>query len=462
MSLADIIKSRILAEREARFGTLKLPPDFIAPNYGGRSIVNLPSSIVGILGGQIGTAPLDPEILDGLTGGTRPSPSADFAEGIAASTTVGRAGGPLPGGIRRIVLVILDALGYERTLEVLAESPDNGLHAMLKAGGRIAPLTSVFPSTTTAALTALWSGYTPAEHGFMGYQLFLREYGARAQMITFNPVATDRLGDEQLLAAGLDPDKFVAVPSLPQTLSAAGVPVYNFIEHAFVKSALSRVQIRGQHDSFGFITSSDMWVALRGKLERHVDERALFVAYWSKVDTLSHKYGPSSETVRAELDNFGYSFEREFLRRLSPAAREGTLFMLTADHGQVDIAAAKVVFMRDHPGLRDHLLMDSSGDPRAAYLYTRNGETGAAREYIEDRLGEQFFVLDSQEALRAGLFGGGVPAPETRFRIGDLTLVARGSQILWDRREPPHIRGMHGALLAREMLVPLLAARLDG
>ena len=453
MSLADLIKGRILAEREARFGTLKLPPDFIAPNYGGRSIVNVPSSIVGIMGGQIGTAPLDPEILDGLTGG----PSS-----LNSGTPAGRAGSPLPGGIRRIVLIILDALGYERTLEILAESPDNGLHALWKAGGRLAPLTSVFPSTTTAALTALWSGYTPAEHGFMGYQLFLREYGARAQMITFSPVATDRLGDEQLLAAGLDPDKFLAVPSLPQTLAAAGVPVYNFIEHAFVKSILSRVQIRGQHDSFGFITSSDMWVALRGKLERHVDERALFVAYWSKVDTLSHKYGPSSETIRAELDNFGYSFEREFLRRLPPAAREGTLFLLTADHGQVDIAPAGAVFLRDHPGLRDHLLMDSTGDPRAAYLYTRNGETGAAREYIEARLGEQFFVLDSQEALRAGLFGGGVPAPETRFRIGDLTLLARGSQILWDRREPPHIRGMHGALLAREMLVPLFAARLDG
>ena len=433
MALADVIQSRILAEREARFGTLKLPLNFIAPNYGGRSIVNVPASIVGIMGGQIGTAPLDPEILDGLTG-----------------------------GVRRIVLVILDALGYERTLEMISESPDNGLHALLKAGGRIAPLTSVFPSTTTAALTALWTGYTPAEHGFMGYQLFLREAGARAQMISFNPVATDRLGaGEQLLAAGLDPDKFLAVPSLPQTLSAAGVPVYNLIEHAFLKSALSRVQIRGPHDSFGFITSSDMWVMLRDRLERHADKRALFVAYWSKVDTLSHKYGPSSETVRAELDNFGYSFEREFLRRLTPAAREGTLFLLTADHGQVDIAPAGTVYLHDHPGLREHLLMDSTGDPRAAYLYARNGEIGDAREYIADHLGEQFFVLDSQEALRAGLFGGGVPAPETRFRIGDLTLLARGSQILWDRREAPKIRGMHGALLAREMLVPLLAARLD-
>ena len=422
-----------MAERAARFGALGLPPDFVVPNYGGRSIVNVPASIADILGGQLGAAPLDPEILDGLGG-----------------------------GVRRIVLVILDALGYERTQEILSESPDNGLHALFKRGARMAPLTSVFPSSTTAALTALWSGYTPAEHGFMGFQLFLREFGARAQMITFNPVGTDLLGHEQLLAAGLDPDKFLPVPSLPQTLAAAGVPVYNLIEQPFLKSALSRVQIRGARESFGFITSSDMWPALRGRLERHSGEHALFVAYWSKVDTLSHKYGPASDMIRAELDNFAWSFEREFLRRLTPAAREGTLFLLTADHGQVDISPSETVYLRDHPALRERLLMDSTGDPRAAYLYVRSGELEAARQYITEHLGEQFVVLDSQAALRAGLFGGGVQAPEARHRIGDLIVLARGPQTLWDRKDPPKTRGMHGALLAREMLVPLLAARLDG
>ena len=79
-----------------------------------------------------------------------------------------------------------------------------------------------------------------------------------------------------------------------------------------------------------------------------------------------------------------------------------------------------------------------------------------------EHLGEQFVVLDSQAALSAWLFGGGVQAPEARHRIGDLILLARGAQTLWDRKDPPKTRGMHGALLAREMLVPLLAARLDG
>jgi hypothetical protein len=59
------------------------------------------------------------------------------------------------------------------------------------------------------------------------------------------------------------------------------------------------------------------------------------------------------------------------------------------------------------------------------------------------------------------LFGPGRLAPETQYRIGDLVAVSRGPDILWDRSDPPTERGRHGGLLADEMLVPLIAARLD-
>jgi hypothetical protein len=433
MTLADNILAKIQAEREARYGSLKLPENFIAPNYGGRSIVNVPASIVRMFGGQFSTAPLDPLII-----------------------------GSLGSGVRRIVLVIADALGYDKFTQALDANPQNGFHSLLADGGMLAPLTSVFPSTTTAALTALWTGYTPAEHGFMGYQLWLREYGVRAQMITFTPVATEKLGDGQLLRAGFEPDKFLAVPSLPQTLADWDVPVYNLIERPYVKSVLSRVQIRGQRESRGFVSSSDLWFSLRALLERRPAEQALFVAYWSKVDTIAHVYGPSSGALPAEIDNFAYSFEREFLRRLSPAAREGTLFLLTADHGQIDTPPAEAIYLRDHPALRDSLLMGFTGDPRAAYLTVRSGEAGRVRDYLETHLGSELHVLDSQAALSAGLFGGGRFAPETPFRIGDLIALPRARQFLYDGDDVPHMQGRHGGLSPQEMLVPLLVSRLDG
>ena len=433
MSLADSIETKIRAENKTRFGALNLPDEFIAPNYSGRSIVNLSASITKILGGKINTPSLDADIL-----------------------------GQFPNGVRRIVYIIADAVGYGRMLNALDANPRNGFHALLKTGGRLVPITSVFPSTTTAALSAIWSGSTPAEHGFVGFQLFLREYGARANMIAFNPVATEKFGAQQLVDAGLVPEKFLAVPSLPQTLARVDVPVYNLIEQPYVKSALSRVQIRGTKQTYGFVTSSDMWVTLRYAMEQHLDERALFVAYWSAVDGISHSYGPSSETVVAEIDNLAFSFEREFLSQLSREARHGTLFLLSADHGQLDTPASQAVYLRKHPKLRNRLIMDYAGEPRAAYLYCRNGEIDAVRDYVNTRLADQFIVLDSTAALNAGLLGTGKVAAEVKYRIGDLILLPRENFYLWDRRDEPRLRGRHGGLAEKEMLVPLLIARLDG
>lgn len=432
MSLAERIEKQIRAESGARFEALNLPADWIAPNYGGRSIVNVPTSIIQIFGGHISTAPLDPAITKKLAA-----------------------------GVKRIVLVVIDALGYQRLLDTLDANPQNGFHPLLRQGAQLVPLTSVFPSTTTAGLTSLWTGYTPAEHGFLGYQLFLRDYGVRANMIGFSPVATEDLGRDQLLAVGLEPEKFLPVPSLPQTLAQVGVPTYHLIEQPYVESGLSRVQVRGARETRGFVTSSDMWVWLRAWLEQTTRERALFTVYWSAIDGIAHTYGPSSATLTAEVNNLAYSFEREFLRALSPTAREGTLFLLTSDHGQIDTPIHRTIYLRDHPRLREHLLMDFAGEPRAAYFYCRNGKVDTAREYLATRLAGKFLVMDSQAALDAGLFGSGTIASEARYRIGDLIVLPRADYILWEKSDEPKMLGRHGGLSSEEMLVPLIAARLD-
>lgn len=431
--IADSVLDEIRGESRARYGALNLPGEWIAPNYGGRSIANVPATIVRAFGGEISTAPLQPAIA-----------------------------GHLLSGVRRVVFVVADALGYSKLLAVLERNPQNGFGALLRGGATLVPITSVFPSTTTSALTTLWSGYMPAEHGFLGYQLFLREFGVRAEMLAFSPSATVPFGRDQLIAAGLDPDKFLSSPSLAQMLGIYGVSSYHLLLGPYVKSGLSRVQMRGAKEIRGVVTSSDLWVVLREMLEAKKDERALFAAYWGGVDGVGHLYGASSPTVAAEVNNLAYSFEREFLAPLSPAARAGTLFLLTADHGQMDTPRERTVALRDHPELRDRLVMDFTGEPRAAYLYCRAGEMEAARTYIETQMGGRFVVLDSQAALQQGLFGTGTPAPEARFRIGDLLVMPRENYTLVESKESRTLLGRHGGLTPEEMLVPLIAARLDG
>jgi hypothetical protein len=128
----------------------------------------------------------------------------------------------------------------------------------------------------------------------------------------------------------------------------------------------------------------------------------------------------------------------------------------------VDTPVEHTIYLNKHPALRARMTMDYAGEPRAAYFYCLQGEMESARRYLAETLPAEFFTFDSQAALAAGLFGPGTPAPETRYRIGDLTVVARGPHTLWERDDAPKPLGRHGGLTDAEMLVPLLAARLDG
>jgi predicted AlkP superfamily pyrophosphatase or phosphodiesterase len=49
-----------------------------------------------------------------------------------------------------------------------------------------------------------------------------------------------------------------------------------------------------------------------------------------------HRYGTTNERVTEQFRSFSEAFERIFLDKLEPWAREDTLFLLTADHGSVE------------------------------------------------------------------------------------------------------------------------------
>ena len=142
-----------------------LPSDeFVMPCYDTFSIVNLPATTAGLLGIPLPGAPPLPRDVWG-----------SFA-----------------GGVRCVIRVLIDALGYLRLQRLMSAEPDSLFQRLLRRGGTLIPLTSVCPSTTTTALSSLWSGRTPAEHGMLGTRLFLRDQGLQANMIYFTPVGFQR------------------------------------------------------------------------------------------------------------------------------------------------------------------------------------------------------------------------------------------------------------------------------
>lgn len=408
-----------------------LAPGQVAPRYEGRSIANLPATIGALLEREVGDLP---PLEEGLW---RP-----LAEG----------------GLERVLVLMVDALGYRRLVREL-EQDQEGRAWLADQGATLAPLTAIFPSTTTATLSTLWTGRSPLCHGLLGYKLWLRETGVVTNMIGLRPAR--RALDVDLVKAGLLPLKrFLPGHTVAQQLTMRGTSCHVLLHRSLKRSGLSRMLFQGCTSLSGFASLGDSFVRLRELLERTARQRGLIAAYWDDFDLLAHARGPDDEAWSAEWSLFFPALRRLVFDRLSERARRRTAVALVADHGQVRTRPEAVVPLEAHPALGEALALPPTGEPRATYLHLRPGARDEARAYLREALGEAFLALDVEEAIEAGLWGPGPPHPEARRRLGDLVLLARGPHTLVPRDSVFRTQGRHGALEPDEAVVPWLAWRL--
>jgi hypothetical protein len=250
------------------------------------------------------------------------------------------------------------------------------------------------------------------------------------------------------------------VPSLASLLAKRGIITGAVYYAGFRNSGFSEMLYRGVAETRVHFHASDFWVQLRHLLAATRGQRALLTAYWGGLDKLAHDYGPQTEQADAEFRSIDRLLEKELLAFLPPEDREGTLLLLTADHGQIHIPDERIVRAKEHPGLSRHLAVPIVGESRAAFIHPRPGRAGDIAHYLSETFPGWFVTLESDRALEAGLFGRPI-YDEARARAGELLVLPKGAHAIEHGRAPVSLVGRHGGLTPEEMLVPLLGLRLD-
>jgi hypothetical protein len=146
--------------------------------------------------------------------------------------------------------------------------------------------------------------------------------------------------------------------------------------------------------------------------------------------------------------------------RLAAALPAGTLLVITADHGMVDVPHTARLDIAARPELRRGVAI-LGGVPRMAQLYCRDAAPAAVARIaarFADVVGERAWVVTRDEAIDAGWFG---PVDDRIApRIGDVLVAARGDFALIDsatmHEKALQLIGHHGSLTEAEQLVPLL------
>lgn len=409
---------------------LNLGNEFICPAYDGYSILNIPASVcrafnIPLIHGQSLAGPLD-AIFDGQE-------------------------------FQRVILVVVDALAFERMQGWMQDGTAPVWQEIAKRG-LFAPITSIVPSTTSAAITSLWTGLSATEHGLTGYEMWLKEYGLVINTITHSAISFQN-DPGGLYRAGFKAEDYLQFPPISTYLARHNIKTYAMQHASIVNSGLSRTYFKDLTVQ-RFYDSADLWINLRNLLENNRSKRFFAYVYWSEIDTLSHAYGPDDERTTAEFSHFSAAFERLFYKRLKRPLFEDTLLILTADHGAIGTQPDAHYDLRRHPQLTQHLHLQPTGENRLVYLYIKPGHVEAVAEYIERTWPNQFSILQSTTAVQAGLYGPGELHPGLMDRIGDWVVVARGNAYLWWANKENLIYGRHGGLHPLEMLVPFLAVRL--
>ncbi len=427
--MPNLVPALLQLLEQHRLPGLDVGTRVIYPHYQGYSLANVPSSVCGWLGvPPFGAPPLAETILNSLTG-----------------------------PFQNVILLLVDGLGLKQFQRLLQPEHEktvgSSVWTRLLPEALLFPLTSVVPSTTSAALTTLWTGVLPAEHGIVGYEVWLKEYSVIANMIFHSPASFS--GDTGgLKRAGFQPETFLPVPTLGPHLVKHGVQPYSFQPSSIARSGLS-VMHMPQVNCVPYRTLSDLWVTLANLLESRPDERKYVYAYWGDLDELMHRYGPEDERVMLELASFSLLLER-FLVGLHNRRRRNTLFLMLADHGQIFTPRNSSYELKNHPDLANCLSMLPSGEGRFSYLFVRPGREAQVQAYVAQAWHGQFRLLPVEQVARAGLLGDANRFPRLLDRLGDWILIAQDDAYLWwaDRENP--LLGRHGGLSSAEMLVPLV------
>jgi hypothetical protein len=364
-------------------------------------------------------------------------------------------------GIDNVVLLVADGFGMNEW----RKHEGTGLVGDLTSKGSVNEITTVFPSTTAAALTTLATGLTPQEHALPEWFVYMKEVNSVIVTLPFS-----FMGDRgrETLRGRMRPSALFKGTPLFKRLRASGVETYSFTSWSLTKTTYTRL-VHGASKIVPYSSSSDMVASLRRTVEAARGQSFSYV-YWSHVDAIEHQYGPNTDEAELEAASLSFVLHAGFVGKLDREVAKRTLLIITADHGQVTANREHTLYLNRFRSLTGRFrrvggkTVTPAGSPRDVFLYLDEDRVDEAWAFLSEKLAGRATVLKTEDAIKAGLFGLNTPSRKFRERVGDLLVLPHDTGTVWYRGERGYdldIRGFHGGLSRDEMLVPLALGRVS-
>jgi hypothetical protein len=345
----------------------------------------------------------------------------------------------------RVVLVYFDAFGW-RFLQ------RHGEHSLF-AGAEVERWSACFPSTTTVHSTTIHSGLPLGEHGLYEWNVFEPRLNRLVTPLWFCFAGDERPGT--LVDLGFTGHDLFPKHTLYERLLP--VPSHVVMPSGIARSQTSQVLLQPA-EVHPFDDTREGLDVLCGAIA--AEERAYGTIYLGEADALMHMVGPDDPDVASLME--------ETLDAIA-ATRwpDGTLVLLTADHGMEAITPDRTAYVNVvWPELPHHLETGADGKPLAPAGSCRDLFLHVLPERLDEVVAELGRRLDGvadvrtvEELLAEGLFGENVGEALTRRLANLIVLPEPGEAVYWFEpgRFEQRFLGQHGGLTANEMEIPFVS-----
>lgn len=365
---------------------------------------------------------------------------------------------------RKVLFILADGLGYRHFVSQHKSQP---FFKLLSERGDVYPITSVFPSTTPAALTTIHTGLTPQEHGLPEWLTYFAEFD---RLIETLPFKTREMHErDALIQHGGSSAMLFEGHTIYSQLRDINVQSFMFLYWEYSKSAYSNAV----HVGSEVIPYSDGLDLMQKLLEtiRAVEGPAYFFVYWTAIDSVGHQFGPNTPEHTAAIRDFNSMVCEELLAKLDKKTAADTVLLLSADHGQSSISGEDIINLNDYSEVEKSLRLNRNGirilpagSPHDVFLFLQPDKVMPIANLLKLELVARATVLTTRESLEKKLYGFDNNST-IRFlsRIGDLLILPYAGYHVWynfPSDAPFNHRGVHGGLSEDEMIIPLCVAPL--
>ena len=326
---------------------------------------------------------------------------------------------------KNVVFIILDAMGTDILNYHLSKD-------CLLQKNKKKDITSVFPSTTPVATTSMYSGLSPLEHGWLGWNCYFKECDMELELYNNKDLYTKE--------------------KAPKPDFVNSIIGYETINQKINKATNGKIACHEIFPAFrpnGVKSTTEMFSRIENLCNK--DGKKFILAYWDEPDASLHKFGCYAKEIADLLQQIN----RELTDTVNNL--KDTLIIVSADHGQIDIG--ENIFLDEIQELTECMERPPSLGKRVMSFTLKSNKKDLFEQLFKQYFKNDYLLLSKQEFIDKFL-GPGKKHHKIDDFVGDFVAVATGNK-MFQFRTPGNsdvkpIFANHAGLTHEEMIVPLI------